>query len=329
MSALPAVSVVIPVRNESAAIGAAIESALSQDYAGDIEVVVADGLSNDGTREVVEALAARDGRVRLVDNPAQVTPAALNAAIAAAHGDIIVRCDAHAVLPQGYVGRAVEQLKETGAANVGGVQRAVGVTTVQKAIAMAMSSPLGVGDARYRYGGAAGATDTVYLGNFRRSAIDAVGLFDENLRRNQDYELNYRLRAAGETIWFDPGLVVDYSPRSSLGGLWRQYFDYGAGKRQMLRSHPRSLRWRQLAAPALVIGLAGSLLAPLFGPPGSALIIPAVYAAALLTGTFSELVHHRNRAAFLFPVAVATMHIGWGVGFLAESLGMAPEPARR
>lgn len=329
MTTSPFVSVVIPVRNEAGSIAAAIESALAQDYGGPLEVLIGDGMSEDGTREVVARIAASDDRVQMVDNPKKVTPAALNAAIGAARGAIIVRCDAHATLPQGYVRRAVDQIGETGAANVGGIQRAVGDTFVQRAVAMAMTSPLGVGDARYRYGGAPGPSDTVYLGNFRRDAIETVGLFDEELVRNQDYELNYRLRRAGETVWFDPELVVDYYPRTSIRALWRQYFDYGAGKRRMLRMHPGSLRLRQLAAPTLVIGLVGSLVAGLAGAPSAAVVLPVVYIAALGTGTLYELARTRSASALMFPVAVGTMHLAWGLGFLAESLKAAPRAAPR
>ena len=234
----PACSCVIPVRNERRAIAAAVLSCLGQRYEGALEVVVADAMSSDGTRQVVEELAAADRGVRLVDNPGRVTPAGLNAAIAGSSGEVVVRCDAHAVLPPGYVAAAVATLEGTGAVNVGGVQHAVGDHFTSRAIALAMTSPIGVGDARFHYGGDAGPVDTVYLGVFRRAALDQVGGFDEGLVRNQDYELNYRLRQAGGTVWFDPDLKVDYRPRASLGSLWRQYFDYGKGKRVMLRSIP-------------------------------------------------------------------------------------------
>ncbi len=321
---LPSVSVVIPVRNDAAAIEATLETCLGQTYAGSLEVVVADGMSDDGTRRAVESVAARDARVRLVDNPARTAPGGLNRAIAAARGEVIVRCDAQAQLPDGYIARAVDELRRTGAANVGGIQRAVGRAPTQRAIAMAMTSPLAVGDARFRYGGNPGPVDTVYLGTFHRTAIEAVGLFDERMIRNQDYELNYRLRQIGETVWFDPELVVEYAPRRSLRSLARQYFDYGVGKRRMLRLHPRSLRWRQLAAPGLVVGLVASAGSAALGAGAAAAVIPAVYAAGLAAGTIYELVRSRDIAALLFPAAVATMHGAWGTGFLVESLGLAP-----
>ena len=320
---------VIPVRNEARAIRAAIASCLRQRYDGRLEVVVADGMSTDGTRDVVTEIMAADARVRLVDNPDLVTPAALNRGIAAASGEVIVRCDAHAELPPGYVIRAVAQLAATGAANVGGVQRAVGTTIASRAIAMAMSSPVGVGDARFRYGGKPGPVDTVYLGVFRRKAIERIGLFDETLVRNQDYELNHRLRAAGETVWFDPELQVTYAPRTSLRGLARQYFDYGVGKRRMLRRHPDALRWRQLAPPALMVGLAASAGLAAAGWWQLGAVIPGAYAATLAAGTAVEVVRRRDLAAFLFPAAVATMHVAWGAGFLVELARLGPQAPRR
>ena len=325
----PSVSVVIPVRNEAAAIERAVASCLAQTYRGPLEVVVADGMSSDGTRDVLERINAGDGRVRVVDNPSRTTPSALNRAIDASSGEVIVRCDAHAELPADYIDRAVARLEATGAANVGGVQRAVGTTLVQRAIALAMSSPLGVGDARYRYGGKPGESDTVYLGVFRREPLARVGGFDESLLRNQDYELNFRLRRAGEIVWFDPELQVDYQPRSSLRALGHQYFDYGVGKRRMLRKHPKSLRWRQLAPPTLLVGLAASGLAAALGWSTIALIVPAAYVAALTLGTLVALGKAGGTAAAVYPAAVVVMHVSWGGGFLVESVGLGPQAMPR
>ncbi len=161
-------------------------------------------------------------------------------------GSIIARVDAHCVLPPGYLARALETLDRTGAANVGGVQHAVGSGTVGRAVAAAMTSRFGVGDARFHYGGDEGPADTAYLGVFDAAVLRSVGGYDESLVRNQDYELNWRLRDAGHLVWFDPGLVVRYHPRERLAALARQYFDYGRWKREMLRRNPRSLR----ASPA-------------------------------------------------------------------------------
>jgi succinoglycan biosynthesis protein ExoA len=313
----PSVSIVIPARNEAGTIRDALAGALSQEYQGELEVIVAVAPSTDGTEGVVAALAAADDRIRVVDNPAGSTPAGLNAAIRAARASIIVRCDAHARLPADYVAKAVERLDATGAVNVGGVQAAAGTTAMQRAIAAAMSSRFGVGDARFHTGGAAGPVDTVYLGVFRRDAIEATGLFDERLARNQDYEMNYRLRRDGGIVFFDPDLVVEYMPRSSLGALWKQYFDYGRWKRVVIGLHPESVRLRQVAPPALVVGLAASGIAALAGWWQAALVIPGTYLVAVLSMSAFDLVRRRDAAMALLPAVYPSMHLAWGVGFLA------------
>jgi glycosyltransferase involved in cell wall biosynthesis len=310
------VSVIIPVRNEAAFIEATINSVLAQDYPGPIEVVVADGMSNDGTRAILDRLTGSDARVRYVDNPTGRTPSGLNLAIAASQGDVIVRCDGHAELPPGYISTAVTVLAETGAVNAGGIQRAVGVTWMQRAIACAMTSPIGVGDARFHYGGKAGPVDTVYLGVFRRDPLIAAGSFDETLTRNQDYELNIRLRDNGGMVWFDPRLEVTYRPRRNLLHLWRQYFEYGRWKRRVVRMHPGSTRLRQLIPPLFVLALLVSLALAFTPLSWLSLIVPGVYLLVLVAGTLQQLARTRDAAALAFPVAVTTMHVAWGVGFL-------------
>jgi len=314
------VSVVIPVRNEAPFIEATIGSILGQDYPGPIEVVVADGMSDDGTRDILDRLAAGDPRIRYVDNPTRRTPNGLNLAIAASRGDVIVRCDGHAELPPRYIGRAVELLAETGAVNVGGVQHAEGVSWMQRAIAFAMSSPIGVGDARFHYGGEAGPVDTVYLGVFRRDALVAAGLFDETLTRNQDYELNIRLRDNGGVVWFDPTLRVTYRPRQTLGGLWRQYFQYGQWKRRVIRMHPGSTRLRQLVPPLFVVALVVSLVVAFTPWRLLGAVVPGLYVAVLSLGTLRQLVKTHDSAALGFPAAIATMHIAWALGFLSPNM---------
>ncbi len=309
------VSVVIPVRNGEATIEAAVRSALAQEMDGELEVVVADGASSDTTREVVNAIAAVDPRVRLVGNPVGTTPAGLNAAIAASRGDVVIRCDAHAELPPGYVARAVALLEQTGAANVGGMQDARGDTLFGRVVALAQTTALGVGDARYRRGGEPGPVDTVYLGAFRRDALEHVGLYDETLLRNQDYDLNWRLRRAGGVVYFHPDLAVSYLARGSPAGLWVQYFEYGLWKRRMLARHPRSLRWRQLAAPLLVVALTAALIVA-FTPLGIvADVLIAAYAGLLVGGSLVVGLSRRDPAALLLPAVLAIMHVAWGAGF--------------
>jgi succinoglycan biosynthesis protein ExoA len=312
-AASPSVSVIIPAREADDHIGAAVASALAQPEVDEVVVAAADA----ATRRAAEALP--DPRVKTVDNPAGTTPAALNRALAVTSGEVIVRCDAHAVLPPHYVGRILETMAATGAANVGGRQVPRGETMFEQAVAMAMVSPIGAGDARYRIGGAPGPVDTVYLGSFSRRAIEQAGGFDETLVRNQDYELNWRLREAGGTVWFDPELAVTYRPRGSVPALWRQYFEYGFWKRVVLRRHPGSLRWRQLMPPALVAALAASVMV-LPVDRRLAAITPAAYLAVTTgTGVF-DAVRTGRAAGLLEPVALWTMHLAWGTGFIAGQL---------
>lgn len=317
MTTLPTVSVVLPVKNEQPHIEETLAALQQQDYQGSLEFVVADGGSSDDTRAILDRIAAEDGRLTVVDNAAGTTAAGLNAAIAASSGAVIVRCDGHARFGADYVSTAVGVLQETGAGNVGGVQAAEGTGFVQRAIAIAMTSPLGVGNSRFHYAAEPGPADTVYLGTFDRPKLEAVGGFDETLLRNQDYELNHRLIEAGHTIWFDPRLRVSYTPRASIAGLWRQYFDYGTWKRVMLSRSPRALKPRQLAPPLLVIALLASLVLWLFGSP-AAVAVPSLYGLFLALGSLIELIRRRDVAAVLLPVVLPTMHLGWGLGFVAS-----------
>ena len=309
---LPPVSVIIPARNAASTITRTIESILGQTYTGEIDIVVAEGASVDATRAVLDRYG---DRVRVVDNPTGLTPNGLNVAIGACEGEIIVRCDAHAVLPPDYIATAVATLARTGAANVGGVQAAKGIRLWERVVAAAQSTPLGVGDARYRLGGEPGPVDTVYLGVFRRDALERAGGYDPRFQRNQDYELNWRLRERGGTIWFDPRLQVTYTPRGSLRELARQYFDYGRWKRHMVALHPRSIRLRQLAAPALIVGLAASAVTVPFRPTAAA-IVPGAYFVALLITASAEAVRRQDPALLLLITAIPVMHIAWGIGFI-------------
>jgi glycosyltransferase involved in cell wall biosynthesis len=310
--AWPEVAVVMPVRNEASDLRRAVAAVRSQDYPGRVTLCLAVAPSSDGTEAVAAALGAEHDDVLVVANPTGTTPAGLNTAIRATSGDIVVRVDGHAELSPGYLRRAVETLRRTGAANVGGIQRAVGKSPFERAVAEAMTSRFGTGDATFHYGGTEGPTDTVYLGVFDRAAVERAGLFDERLVRNQDYELNIRLRAAGGVVWFDPELSASYRPRGSLRALAKQYFDYGRWKRSVVRRHPRSLRWRQAVPPVVTVAVAAGAIAGLAQrkawllPGGYAL---AVTAAAILTGTTAD---RRLRLLAVFP----TMHLSWGAGFL-------------
>ena len=309
----PLVSVLIPARNSELTLAAALQSIRLQDYEGPVEVIVADGESMTSPAAIVQR---EYPSARLISNPDRTAPAGLNRALRASKGAVIVRCDAHTRLPPSYLSRVVETLARTGAANVGGRQCPIGVSTFEKAVALAMISPLGSGNARYRIGGQEGPADTVYLGAFRRAALEAVGGYDAEQIRNQDYELNWRLRQQGETVWFDPELKAEYRPRGNLWELARQYFDYGRWKRVMLAKHPASVRLRQLMPPLLVLGLAASAGIGWTDFPQWALPVPLTYALALIVGALLVGLQRRTAIAVLLPLIFAIMHLSWGLGFL-------------
>ena len=313
---LPSVSVVVPARDCAAAIAGCLDALRRQSYRGPMDVTVAVAPSTDGTEQVL-ADTAVELPLRVVENRAGTTPAGLNAAVAACDGAIVARVDAQSRLPPFYIARAVATMARTGAANVGGIQRPVASGGTAGAIAAAMASGFGGGPAAFRRGQREGPTDTVYLGVFDRAALAAVGGFDETLERNQDYELNWRLRQQGFTVWLDPELEVDYLPRSSFAGLARQYFAYGAWKRTVLLRHPRSLRPRQLAAPALTVGLVASAIGLAAGRwLGAAL--PGLYATACAVAAWRLRRSLPDRCDRLQATAAfASMHLSWGAGFLA------------
>ncbi len=323
----PPISVVMPVLNEERHLREAVRQVLSQQYEGPIEVVLAVGPSHDRTQEVADAIAAEDPRVRVVANPTGRTPNALNAAIGASSHAIVARVDGHAMLPPDYLKVAVETLEETGADNVGGVMAAEGVTPFEQAVARAMTSKIGVGGARFHTGGVAGPADTVYLGVFRRSALDRVGGYDEHFQRAQDWEMNHRIRQTGGLVWFQPRMRVSYRPRPSVKALAKQYFHYGRWRRVVSRTHPGTINLRYLAPPAAVLGvLAGLVAAPFFWP---ALILPVGYLAAILAGSVLTGSGMPGKARVWLPVAYVTMHMSWGTGFITSPPGLSKTAATR
>jgi succinoglycan biosynthesis protein ExoA len=309
LPAQPRVSVVIPALHAPEAVVDAIASALAQDPVFEVVVAAGDTATHDA------AAAITDPRVRVIANPSGRTPDALNAAIDASRGQVLVRVDAHSVLPPGYVATAVDALRSSGAANVGGRQVPTATSGFARAVAAAMRSSVGAGGATYRVGGRAGPVDTVYLGVFRREAFDAVGGYDTRFTRNQDAELNLRLTRAGYTVWFEPSMEVAYRPRSSLRGLASQYLQYGRWRRLTVKTHPGSLAARQLAPPLLVtVLILLAVTSVLFGTPlPFALGLVGYVGALVVAGIAAAPALHLVPATAL---ALGTMHVAWGVGFM-------------
>lgn len=323
---LPRVSVIMPAINEERHLQHSIDRILKQNYPGALEVIVSVGPSRDRTAAVAAEIAARDGRVRVVDNPSGKTPSGLNAAIQAASGEVIVRVDGHAMIPNDYVAVAVETLRTSGADNVGGIMNAEGTTDFEHAVARAMTSRFGVGGAAFHVGGLAGPALTVYLGCFRREALDRVGGYDITMERAQDWEMNLRIRQTGGTVWFTPDLKVTYRPRPSLGALARQYHDYGHWRRELANRHPKTVSLRYLAAPIAVagvlVGTALGLLGVILGVPWLAVLGFAAPVGYLMLDLLASIVAALTkprltfRAALVLPVVYAVMHAAWGWGFL-------------
>ena len=311
----PSVSVILPILNEESDLENCITAILQQDYDGELEVILALGPSKDSTDLIAQKIAAKDKRVKLVKNPTGLTAAGLNLAIKASSFEIICRIDGHAEISKTYIKSAVSIMRETGAVNVGGIMFADSDQGLQRTIAQAMRSKLGVGPSKFHTGGGAGESETVYLGTFKKSAILAAGGFDERFIRAQDWELNYRIRKQGGLIWFDPRLVVTYRPRKTFPKLARQYFQYGRWRRVITRRHSNTSSLRYLAPPiALVVNLF-SLVSGVFVTP--LLLLPLmVYIFTIVIGGF--LIGRKVTDKLLMPLVLATMHMSWGVGFITS-----------
>jgi succinoglycan biosynthesis protein ExoA len=325
----PGVSYVMPVLNEAGYVEPAVASILAQDYPGPTEIVLALGPSTDGTDAIVARLQARDPRIRTVANPRTDIPIGLNLAIAASSHPVIVRVDAHTVLPDGYTRRAVATLIEQDAANVGGIMVAVGRPGFQAAVARAYNSSLGLGGGAYHGGAAeAGEAESAYLGVMRADALAAIGGFDETLRRGEDWELNHRFREAGHRVWLDPELRVDYWPRSSWRALVRQFWATGVWRGELVRRLHRRNSARFFAPPVLVLATGAAVVlvpaaAVAGGPALTTLAVAAAAGPVAYLGLLGAVAARddgplADRARF--SVVLATMHYAWGAGFLVGTL---------
>jgi succinoglycan biosynthesis protein ExoA len=320
-TALPGVSYVMPVLNEVEHIEAAVLSLVEQDYDGPFEVVLALGPSVDGTNQVIDELARADPRIRSIPNELGSTPGGLNAAIRASSYPIVIRVDAHSVLPRDYTRVGVATLLHSRADNVGGIMKAEGVTAFEKAVAHAYGAKAGLGGTPHHVGGAEGPAETAYLGIFQRNRLVEVGLFDEGIKRGQDWELNRRLRATGGTVWFTPELVVVYRPRSSLRKLVRQFVATGIWRGELARRFSRENGIRYFVPPVMVVTVVLGVVLGIVGLVNSswltlAFIPPLVYAAFVLAATIPVVAAHGIRTAAWYLVVLPCIHFGWGTGFI-------------
>jgi succinoglycan biosynthesis protein ExoA len=327
------ISVIIPCRNEENHIRGFLDSLLAQelDPGWELEILVADGMSDDGTREQLRQYAVSHPNIRVIDNPGRIVSTGLNAAIAASTGEVVIRMDGHTIYARDYIRQCVRVLEETGADNVGGPWVAEGRGTIGRAIAAAFRSRFCAGGGRAHDPKYEGEVDTVYLGCWKRSVFDRAGLFDPNLVRNQDDEFNFRLKRLGGRIWQSPAIHSIYTPRGSLKALFRQYSQYGFWKVAVIRKHAAVASWRH-AVPVLfvlsiILGLATGGLAALIGGVSAARIVAGllgleltVYAAACVAASleFARSLPLRSLAAV--PVVIAMYHAAYGLGFLVGML---------
>lgn len=325
----PLISVIVPTLNEERYIGAVLDDMLGQEgLDADVEVLVADGGSTDATREIVRTYALHHN-VRLIENPRRHQVFGYNLAIEAARGSIICVIHAHARFSKSYLARCLEVKERTGAANVGGVIRHEGEGPIGKAIALAMSSPLGVGDSKYRHTTREQWCDSV-MGTFMdRRIFDEIGLYNESNLVNEDCELNYRVRKQGYRILVSPSIDVTYYVRPSLVGLLKQYVRYGFYRRWTEVQHPGSVPWRVYAPPALLLGLALSAALAIFGHPLLGSVVPLLYLGFLGFGFLDGARRSKRLSlALLEPIAIAAMHLAFGFGWLRGLATLrAPRPA--
>jgi succinoglycan biosynthesis protein ExoA len=319
----PSVSVIIPCRNEQATIAKVLKAILLQGYPLDrLEIIIAEGLSTDGTRDEIEKFRNTHPRsqVILVENQKQTIPAALNKAIQASKGDLIIRLDGHAIPGENYINRSVEDLEAQKGENVGGIWiiKPGRSTLIARSIAFAASNRFGVGDASYRLAAKEGPVDTIPFGAFRKELWKKIGGFNESLLTNEDYEFNARIRKQGGTVWLDPAIRSEYISRSTLKDLSRQYWRYGYWKNRMLRRFPGTLKWRQALPPFFVLFLLILVLLSI----GSVyarfilLLVCGLYALVLILASRSTAINEKDlRLLFGIPIAIVTMHFSWGTGF--------------
>ena len=308
------VTVVIPARNEEAHLESCIRSVVGQIWQN-MQIIVVDGASRDRTAEIARRWGSIDSRVELLHNDRCVIPVSLNLALAVARGCWLVRVDAHSTIPANYVNTVVEHLRSGQWGGVGGRKDGEGQTAAGRAIALTMGSRFGVGNSTYHYGRRKQPVEHIPFGSYPVELLRAVGGWDESLRVNQDFELDYRLRSLGKSLLFDPDLVIHWKSKQRLADLFTQYRRYGAGKVAVARKHPHSLRARHLAAPALVATLTFSAGIAAWRPRLAAILV-APYVVSITTastGTAMKLSDLRSRV-FVAPAFLA-MHLGWGLGF--------------
>ncbi len=320
MTELPLITVIMPIRNEADFIARSLGAVLAQEYPRDrMEVVIADGMSTDKTRDVIAHLATESKvKVIVLDNPSGIVPTGINTALAIAQGQVIVRVDGHTLIDPDYLLECIAALDRTGADNVGGRMDPISTSVFGQAVAIATSSPFGVGGARFHYSDREEWVDTVYMGAWRREVFERIGRFDEELVRNQDDEFNYRLRSKGGKVLLSPRIKSLYFNRSTVQSLWRQYLQYGYWKVRVMQKHPLQMRPRHFIPFLFVAFLLLTLLIGVFTTIGKWLFVAILFSYLLANMGASALSSRRCdwRVALFLPFTFGILHMAYGLGFI-------------
>jgi len=315
------ITIILPVRNEGNYIRAAVDGVLAQGYPAEhIEILIADGMSTDGTREIIKEYQRENANIILLDNPGWIVPTGMNIALKQAQGDIVIRVDGHCIIAPDYVRKCVEHLENDEVDGVGGPMETIGEDKLSETIALAMSSPFGVGNSAFRtISGKTIMADTVPFPAYTRSIIQKAGLYDEELVRNQDDEYNYRMRELGGRLLLAEDVRSKYYSRGSLQKLWKQYFQYGFYKVRVLQKHPRQMSLRQFVPPLFVISLLVMLFLTLSTHWGwiPLSVIGGSYLFANLAASILTAAREVWQHLLLLPIVFSTIHISYGAGFLA------------
>lgn len=316
---LPVVSIIIPMRNEESYIGKNIRSLINQDYPKDsYEVIVVDGMSEDGSKKAVQSFSNNSSNIILLENPDFFTSYALNVGIRKSRGEIIIILGAHSFVEVDFIKKNVETFEKVEADCVGGPIATLGGTYSAKVISLALASPFGVGDVLFRYSKKEGYVDTVAFGAYKREVFEMIGLFDEELVRNQDDEFNYRLRRSGAMIFITPQIRSFYYSRATLKKLSKQYFQYGLWKVRVLQKHSKMMRLRQFVPVVFILSVIISLLLSFYNKSFFylfSLIIGSHFVCDVLFSSWIAKKHEWKHFLFL-PIVFNILHWSYGFGFL-------------
>lgn len=314
------VTVILPIRNEAANIESCLQAILKQNYSGEIEILIIDGMSTDNTLSIIRKFSSNHPllNIKILDNPGKIVSTGINIALRQITSEVIIRVDGHTSIEYDYIKQCVEILESKDADNVGGRMIALGRTSFGETVALATSTPFGVGGSRFHYSEKEEWVDSVYMGAWRREIFEKIGLFDEELVRNQDDEFNYRLRKYGGKILLSPKINSKYTVRSSPKALWKQYYQYGFWKVRVFQKHPKQMSLRQFIPPAFVVSLILSLFLTLFYP-GFWIFFATIAGAYLLTNLFASILMSAKKGwkhLFHLPLVFAILHVSYGLGFL-------------